>query len=210
MSIENLTPDTDLDDPFIARYAGKVEDPNEVVLRADFARMQHVLDTMELTETGPEFYALGDQANEIDLRWLEGDDAEDRAAWRYLSQAHEDWQQSPEIMAQMYGQMQLDQDRGYQFLTTAQQWRSQQQARELTGHGEWTAERAREDRTPDRTPGLEGSWANAAEIRTSAPVPVSAEFARARTRELAVPKRNAFAGLGGNAFAAAERGGMER
>ncbi|CAM4521330.1 hypothetical protein NONI108955_41895 [Nocardia ninae] len=143
MSTENTTPDMDLDDPFITRYAEKVEDPQEVLMRADFARMQHVLHTMDRIEVGAEFEQLTEQADEIDLRWLDGS-TEEREAWTYLADAHHDWKHAPDTMRRFHDQIAHDRAGGWDALTPMQ-WHSQQQARELTGHGAWS--------TPEREAG---------------------------------------------------------
>ncbi|PXX52270.1 hypothetical protein DFR70_1332 [Nocardia tenerifensis] len=140
MSTENPTPDMDLDDPFIARYATKVPDEREVLMRADFARMHDVLANMDKLEVGDEFDRLVGQADEIDLRWLDADTADERAAWAYLSDAHDDWKSAPATMARFHDQIGHDRAGGWDPLTPME-WRSQLQARELTGHGAWTAER---------------------------------------------------------------------
>ncbi|PXX52271.1 hypothetical protein DFR70_1333 [Nocardia tenerifensis] len=195
MSTGNPTPDLGLDD-FIARYIDKVEDPIEVLMRADFARMQHLRDTARGVGELAEFTQLTDQADEIDQRWSDPHIG-DREAWMYLAQAHEDWRSAPQIMDRMCGQMQLDQANGWRLLATAAEWRSQLQARELTGHGAWSAGAYEIETT--KTPAsstAEMPWVNEANINTAAPFPVSAEFAAARTRELAAPlPGHAFAGL---------------
>ncbi|WP_280432244.1 hypothetical protein [Nocardia brasiliensis] len=178
MSIETPTPDRDLDDPYIARYAGKVEDPNEMVLRADFARAEAMQSDAWKADSEEGRHCRFLEVQRIRNRWRDRDD-EFGEAWWYLNDAYHDWLQDPQFMGELHDQIRTDQAQGWHGLTDVQ-WRSQLQARELTGHGEWSAEQ-QAGRGPDRTPGLDGSWADAAEIDTGAAYPVSTEFARART-----------------------------
>ncbi|WP_280431565.1 hypothetical protein [Nocardia brasiliensis] len=169
MSTENLTPDTDLDDPYIARYAGKADDPAEVLLRADFARAEAMQSDAWKADSEEERHCRFLEVQRIRNRWRDRDD-EFGEAWWYLNDAYHDWLQDPQFMGELHDQIRAGIDTSVHRVTDVQ-WRSQQQARELTGHGTWTAEP-----TPER----------------------------------AVIPGHAFAGLGGNAFAAEAREGMER
>lgn len=127
------------DDPFIARYADKVNDPGEVLVRADFARM-HELETR--TDYGQmseqELDQLLDRTSEISRRWQSRDD-HTGDTWRYLEDAVADWRRAPDTMRRFHEQIQIDRASGFEAISP-DQWRSQLQARELTGHGTWEHE----------------------------------------------------------------------
>ncbi|WP_069167259.1 hypothetical protein [Nocardia altamirensis] len=135
MSTENHTPDTDLDDPFIARYADKVADSEEALLRADFARMREMRDNMAHVETEAEIDQLGHDANLIEERWS-NPASDERENWEYLADAYADWKHAPATMRRFHDQVHHDRANGWDPLTPVE-WRSQLQARELTGHGAW-------------------------------------------------------------------------
>lgn len=146
MSTENPTLDMDLDDPFIARYATKVADPTEVLLRADFARAQAQRHTAWQAETDDERHLRLNEVRGIEQRW-QGREDEFGETWWYLNDAHHDWLSAPDTMRRFHDQIHLDQAAGVHGLTDVQ-WRSQQQARELTGHGSWSAPEPEAARDP--------------------------------------------------------------
>ncbi|MGY1871980.1 hypothetical protein [Nocardia gipuzkoensis] len=175
----------ELDDIYINRYAGRVEDPTEVLMRADFDRAKDLRDTAVHAETMDQMDAICDRANTISERWLDrGDEYGD--AWRYLEDAHGDWKSAPDTMRRMHEQIAADQAEGFLPISDMQ-WRSQQHARELAGHGTWVVEpssieQARQQLGVERAEG----WADPAEVNPNAgPVPVSGAFAAARTSALA-------------------------
>ncbi|WP_327114179.1 hypothetical protein OHB12_33720 [Nocardia sp. NBC_01730] len=136
----------ELDDLYINQYVDKVADPEEVLMRADFARMQEIRDNMPHVQTAEERYQLSNQADAIDQRWG-GQLSDERETWQYLQDAHDDWKRSPEVMCRFHEQINIDQAAGLCGLSGTE-WRSQQQARELTGHGSWSESLTEAHRTP--------------------------------------------------------------
>ncbi|MFD3431346.1 hypothetical protein [Nocardia fluminea] len=118
----------DLDDPFIARYADRVDDETEVLWRADYDRMFDMRERGFDGET-----SLFVQADEIEAYWLS--DPQVDPHWCDLREIHDGWIQAPEAMKQahevfMPGGLRppgMNQPR----------WASHMQAREMTGHGYW-------------------------------------------------------------------------
>ncbi|MFJ2834617.1 hypothetical protein ACIO52_04575 [Nocardia sp. NPDC087230] len=116
-----MSPDDDLDDPWITRYADRVDDEVEVLWRSDFARL------FEDPEIRPA------QASAIRDRW--STDPQVAPRWRELDEIREAWTFAPEAMRHahevtMPGGLRppgMDQPR----------WASHMQAREMTGHGYW-------------------------------------------------------------------------
>lgn len=111
----------DLDDPFIARYADRVDDETEVLWRADFARLT----------ADPRLPEL--QAAEIRARW--STDAEVGPRWQELDEIHSAWHFAPEAMRRAHevtmpgGLRPPDMD--------STRWSSHMQARELAAEGYW-------------------------------------------------------------------------
>ncbi|WP_410875290.1 hypothetical protein [Nocardia sp. A7] len=111
----------DLDDPFIARYADRVDDENEVLWRADFARLT----------ADPRLPEL--QAAEIRARWAT--DAEVGPRWQELDEIYSAWTFAPEAMHRAHevtmpgGLRPPDMD--------STRWSSHMQARELAAEGYW-------------------------------------------------------------------------
>lgn len=196
MSTENTTPATDLDDPYIARYADKCEDPDEVLLRADYARaLAHRTQALNYEVTGDrEFEQLMTAADEMEQRWTSRDEAS-KDIWYYLDNALQEWAQAPADMRRFHDEIRAYQAMGLPLLTDTE-WRSQLQARELAHHGAWEQEQHQEAERADQRGDRDFLWTDPAEIRANVPVPVSADFARARTAQLgqSIPG-HAFAGL---------------
>ena len=61
-----------------------------------------------------------------------------RNGWTYLTAAVNEWTTRPDVMAAIYEPIECTQTGRWKTLATASQWCSQQQARALTGHGDWT------------------------------------------------------------------------
>ncbi|MGW0054383.1 hypothetical protein [Nocardia nova] len=129
------TNSNDLDDPYINRYAGRIENPEEVLMRADFDRMLDLHNQAWNAREDDEYKRLSAESDHINDRWA-GRDDEHGAEWQYLSDAHEDWTRAPEAMARFHERIAADEAEGVYVLTDMQR-RSRQHARELTGHGEW-------------------------------------------------------------------------
>lgn len=111
----------DLDDPFIARYADRVDDDTEVLWRADFARLEEDSRLTELQEA------------EIRARW--STDAEVGPRWRELDEIYDAWIFAPEAMKRAHevtmpgGLRPPDMD--------STRWSSHMQAREIANEGYW-------------------------------------------------------------------------
>ncbi|MDO3651183.1 hypothetical protein [Nocardia mangyaensis] len=120
--------ENELDDPFIARYADRIDDETEVLWRADFARAQ------DYYERGyDEDAALLPEARAIDALW--STDPEVGPQWNELTEIHDAWIQAPEAMKRahevfMPGGLQPPD-------MNDTRWSSHMQAREMTGHGAW-------------------------------------------------------------------------
>lgn len=139
----------DLDDQYTNRYAGRIEDPEEVLMRADFDRMLDLHNqAWNADANGEQWRRLSDESHHIHERWAARDD-ELGAEWQYLNDAHEDWTRSPETMTRFHDRIAADEAEDVYVLTDMQR-RSQQQARQITGHGEWPqeTEQAPADRAP--------------------------------------------------------------
>ncbi|MBF6301642.1 hypothetical protein IU459_29490 [Nocardia amamiensis] len=190
----------ELDDLYITRYAGRVENEEEVLMRADFDRAKDLSETAFHAESDQDVDRIFDQVDEITARWTgRGDELGD--AYRYLEDAHSDWKSSPDTMRRLCEQIAADRAQGFLAISEID-WRSQQHARELTGNGRWivqprTIEQARQQLAAAER---RDSWSDPAEANpNAAPVPVSGSFAAARTAELAQQRHSipghAFAGL---------------
>ncbi|MEV0551179.1 hypothetical protein AB0H98_30625 [Nocardia salmonicida] len=113
--------DDELDDPFIARYADRIDDDTEVLWRADFARLEEDSRLTELQEI------------EIRARWET--DAEVGPRWRELDEIFDAWIFAPEVMKRAHevtmpgGLRPPDMD--------STRWSSHMQAREIAREGYW-------------------------------------------------------------------------
>uniref|UniRef100_UPI003F496B6D hypothetical protein n=1 Tax=Nocardia sp. CA-095871 TaxID=3239971 RepID=UPI003F496B6D len=129
----------DLDDPFINQYAAKVTDPwaapQEVLMRADFARAEELRNAAWQADTEEERYLGFNKVCEIEASWS-GREDDLGEAWWYLNDAHHDWLCEPDFMREFHDQIRRDQAAGVYALSDVQ-WRSQKQAREMTGNGSW-------------------------------------------------------------------------
>ncbi|MGY1944777.1 hypothetical protein [Nocardia asiatica] len=195
----------ELDDLYINRYAGRVENPEEVLMRADFDRVKDLTTTAFHAEFDAESdqdaERIFDQVDEISARWTDRDD-ELGAAYRYLQDAHSDWKSAPDTMRRLCEQIAADRAQGFHAISEID-WRSQQHARELTGNGRWVVQPRTIEQARQQLAAAErrDSWTDPAEANpNAAPVPVSSSFAAARTAELSRQQRqpipgHAFAGL---------------
>lgn len=202
----------DLDDLYINRYAGRVENPQEVLMRADFDRTQDLITTAFHAEfhaeSDQDAERIFDQVDEIRNRWTDRDD-ELGAAYRYLQDAHSDWKSAPDTMRRMHEQITADRAQGFHAISDID-WRSQQHARELTGHGAWVVEPRSIEQARQQLAAVERreGWSDPAEARPAAgPVPVSSSFAAARTSALADYRPSSLADA---LTQGAEREGMDR
>lgn len=166
--------------------------------------------------------------SEIAARWENHEARHWRDVWEHLHAATTAWDGEPETMRRTCRLIAERQALGRESIEPIR-WRNYQQAAEMTGNGTWERPAAPETELPEECLSCDGTglddcdhgffvcsvcegsgyetpapprdlpWANAAEISTAAPVPVSSGFAAARTRELAesIPG-HAFAGLVNN------------
>ena len=143
----------DRNNPFINQYADRVTDPEEVRMRADFARAEEFRRASVHFESEENKRLLLGRAREIDARWRGRDDELGRA-WLYLNDALLDWQLEPQFMGEFHDQIRRDQAQGVHVLADID-WRSQQQAREMSGNGTWeqAAEPAPRSALADYQPG---------------------------------------------------------
>lgn len=140
----------DLDDPYINRYAGRIENPEEVLMRADFDRAKDLHTQALNAREDDEYMRLAAEADRIGDRWAERDD-EYGTEWEYLRNAYDDWNSAPETMTRFHERVTADEAEGVYVLTDMQR-RSQQHAREITGHGEWPQASKTEQAAAGREP----------------------------------------------------------
>ncbi|WP_433714476.1 hypothetical protein ACQP2U_10380 [Nocardia sp. CA-084685] len=208
------------DDRFIPmtdpQYYSTAESDDERQLRADYVRYIDELNYADAVTIDPDVATDGSEvaghrqaADDIATRWENHDERYWRDVWDHLGAVTTAWEGEPETMRRTCRLIADRQAVGDQGSIEPIRWRNYQQAAELTGHGTWDTET---DRPSE--PARDMPWANAAEIRTSAPFPVSSAFAAARTRELASSVSPLANYRPGNALAAslanAERDGAER
>ncbi len=129
----------------------------EARMRVDYARV--VIDSAELGRediSREEFHALMDRVDTAYATWT-GPDAPAGAvaAWAYLEAAVHDWRRFPDTMGQAAEVFDRWHHQGLKTLDPVQ-WRSLQQARELTWNGAMEHE-------PDRADGREGHLATGPE-----------------------------------------------
>ncbi|MFC9898532.1 hypothetical protein ACFVMC_32980 [Nocardia sp. NPDC127579] len=137
MTSTDTTPVNDLDDIYINRYAGRVADETEVLMRADFDRVEDLRKAAWRTDDPYLRYATFAQADEIRTGWEQRED-EFGAAWWELTDAVHYWTSEPDSMAVALERATVGRSQG-QHTMSGLQWRNQMHARELTGHGQWTA-----------------------------------------------------------------------
>ncbi|MFF2086986.1 hypothetical protein ACFVVM_24700 [Nocardia sp. NPDC058176] len=123
-----MSREDELDDPYIARYAERIDDDREVLWRADFARAQDYYD-----RGYDEDPALLPEARAIDALW--SSDPEVGPAWREITEIHDAWIQAPEAMKRAHEVFMPGGVQPPDMNDT--RWSSHMQAREMTGHGAW-------------------------------------------------------------------------
>ncbi|QUN18007.1 hypothetical protein [Nocardia seriolae] len=107
---------------------------HEETMRVDFA--EHVRLTSEMvlalsSGTRTELHELDAQRSRLDLSWQQGPHAED---WRYLNKAYSAWAFAPEQARQHLDWARYYRDEIGQDQLSAVQWRSIEQAQELSGN----------------------------------------------------------------------------
>ncbi|WP_329405981.1 hypothetical protein OG563_30515 [Nocardia vinacea] len=109
--------------------------PMEDSMRADFTRAYQLRKTAGYAETATDREILLGRADAIAYRWtstgVEGH-------WRRLQYTVDSWERSPHRMSEQYDRI-ADAERVSGAVMAPINWRHQQQARELTGHGAWLA-----------------------------------------------------------------------
>ncbi|WP_069166336.1 hypothetical protein [Nocardia altamirensis] len=145
------------EDTYINRYVARVQDPNEVLMRADFDRLLDLRGAAAGADTDDTAHQLSAAADHINGRWAHRND-DYSEAWSYLFEAKRAWSRVPEEM-QRYIDLEATDD-GYRL--TSMQRHSHQHARQLTGNGTWDSE-------------LYDSESQAGPL-----IPASSSFARAR------------------------------
>lgn len=125
-------------DVYLYRYADRVENDQEVLMRADYDRAQD-LDARSFRPSAEGSSALRAAAMEIETSWTgRGDDM--AQAWRDLDETRMQWQSYPKQAQQALTEHEAAHARGESGQMTGMQWRNQLHARQLTGHGEWVVD----------------------------------------------------------------------
>ncbi|WP_280396885.1 hypothetical protein [Nocardia carnea] len=126
-------------DPMDPRYyaARGVTNELEQQMRADAVRQYRLLEEARNVGSLEEFDKFSGQAEEIEDRWRTHDSATAQADWAYLNDARHDWSRAPGTMERLYEQVIIDRVDGVTEGMTPAEWRSQRQAREMAGHGDW-------------------------------------------------------------------------
>ncbi|WP_067652915.1 hypothetical protein [Nocardia harenae] len=136
-------------DRYLYRYADRVADDQEVLMRADYDRVQDLHAESRLVGTLTEHNRLAESAEAIETHWTgRGNDMS--RAWRDLDNARSQWQTHPEMSRWDLDRYETAHARGGSGRFTAMQRRNQLHAREITGHGEWTVDAPSTD--PGRAP----------------------------------------------------------
>ncbi len=129
---------SDTTDPTQPSYYTDRAPAAEHQLRADFAHYHQARETYFADPTEENEQRFED-ARTADGHWRHGPDPVASHKWQYLWDAVDDWKRAPGAMNRFHDQIQTDLADGYEGLSP-DEWRSQQQARELTGHGIWEPE----------------------------------------------------------------------
>ncbi|MEV6388897.1 hypothetical protein [Nocardia xishanensis] len=102
---------------------------HEEAMRAEYDQHHRLTEAMFADGiTDADIDRVDAQRVEIEKRWEAGPHAEH---WDYLSDAHEDWRRSPKVMHRMLADADHN---GPGYGLTDIERRSQEQARQLTGH----------------------------------------------------------------------------
>ncbi|MGW4071674.1 hypothetical protein [Nocardia grenadensis] len=130
---------TDQNNPSTPGYYARrgVTSEVEQQMRADYAHAVALLGEGLRSENRGDLRRSFDTANELHARWRDHDDFEVRTDWQYLNDAADDWRRSPGAMEQMYEQILIDRVDGWTEPMSEREWRSQRQAREIAGRGQW-------------------------------------------------------------------------
>ena len=123
---------------YAARGAGEQA---EQQMRADYVRAARVRDEGMRSEEPAEFENLFVQADALRNRWRDHASPVVRENWEYLTDAATDWRRTPGAMEQLYEQVIVDRVDGVTEGLSPTEWRSQCQAREMAGHGQWRSTR---------------------------------------------------------------------
>lgn len=120
-------------------YAARgATDPVEQQMRADAAREDRLMKESRAAETLDELDKCSDSAKEIRSRWVKHDSHTVRQNWGYLADARADWRSSPATMERFHDRILDDRVNGHSSAMSPVQWRSQQQAREMSDRGQWS------------------------------------------------------------------------
>jgi hypothetical protein len=109
----------------------------EQEMRVDYLRAAQLRRESLRAETVERSGQLFDQAKQIEDRWWKHDSAAVRADYDYLDDAYHDWRHSAGAMEQLYEQAIIDRVDGVTSGFSPKEWRSQRQAREMAGRGDW-------------------------------------------------------------------------
>ncbi|MFI6310696.1 hypothetical protein ACIBEK_11340 [Nocardia fusca] len=126
-------------DPTDPRYyaARGVTNELEQQMRADAVKAERLLEEARHAGELREYIKIAEPAEEIDRKWANHDSAAAQADWAYLNDARHDWSRAPGTMERLYEQVIIDRVDGVTDGMSPAEWRSQRQAREMAGHGDW-------------------------------------------------------------------------
>ncbi|WP_433193813.1 hypothetical protein ACQP1G_34210 [Nocardia sp. CA-107356] len=121
--------------------------PMEDGMRADFTRAYQLRKTAEYAETTTDREIFLGRAAAIAYRWTS---TGVESHWRRLQNTVESWERSPQRMGEQYDWI-AEAEGVSRAVMAPINWRHQQQARELTGHGAWLGSTRRDQarHTPD-------------------------------------------------------------
>ncbi|MFQ6229938.1 hypothetical protein [Nocardia sp. NPDC002869] len=121
-----------------AYYAARgVTNEIEQQMRADAVRAVQLRDQGLRAEKRGEYRKKFGQADALHSQWEHHDSAQVRVDWEYLTDARADWRHSPGTMERLYEQVMIDRVDGVTSGMSPVEWRSQRQAREMAGRGQW-------------------------------------------------------------------------
>ncbi|WP_306364382.1 hypothetical protein [Nocardia sp. CC227C] len=105
---------------------------NETTLRSDFAKVTALREEVRTAGNWEWSAECEERADHIESAWKASDHAAD---WEYLNRAHFEWSYFPDTMQGLFGHLDAARSETGACPLTDVQWRSQEQARALTGHG---------------------------------------------------------------------------